>query len=112
MNIMNMTPHAINLMDAEGTVIMTVEPSGIIARAAQTREQTGTLDLGNGVQFPVNKSVYGEVVGLPAAEEGTIYVVSALTAQAVPERADVFIVDNAVRDEAGRIIGCMGFAHI
>jgi len=42
----------------------------------------------------------------------TIYVVSALVAQAVPERQDVFIVDDAVRDDQGRIIGARALAHV
>lgn len=35
-----------------------------------------------------------------------------LVAQAVPEREDVFIIDDAVRDEQGRIIGCRALVHI
>jgi hypothetical protein len=62
--------------------------------------------------IPVNKSKFGEVENLPEPQEGTIYIVSALTAQAVPERKDVYITDDAVRDEQGRVIGCRALAHI
>ena len=110
MKIINLTPHALNFLDAENRVILSVPSSGV-ARAAQRRESIGTIDA-DGVTLPVARSVFGAVDGLPAPEAGTIYVVSALTAQAVPEREDVLIVDDSVRDESGCIIGVRGLAHV
>ena len=110
MKIVNLTPHALNFLDAENRVVLTVPSSGV-ARAAQRRENIGTIDA-DGVTLPVTRSVFGAVDGLPAPEAGTIYVVSAITAQAVPEREDVLIVDDSVRDENGRIIGVRGLAHV
>lgn len=110
MKIINLTPHTLTFMNADNRVLFTVSSSGI-ARATQTRVCTGAIE-SNGFSIPVNASSYGEVSGLPDPEEGTIYIVSALTAQAVPERKDVFITDDAVRDEQGRVIGCRAIAHI
>lgn len=110
MKIVNLTPHALNFLDAENRIVLTVPSSGL-ARAAQRRESIGTIDA-DGVTLPVTRSVFGAVEGLPAPEAGTIYIVSAITAQAVPEREDVFIVDDSVRDENGRIIGVRGLAHV
>ena len=110
MTIVNLTPHSLSFMDGENNVVLSVPSSGV-ARASQTRERTGALEVG-GVSIPTNACSYGQVTGLPDPVEGTVYVVSALTAQAVPDRQDVFIVDDAVRDEAGRIIGCRALAHI
>lgn len=107
MRIINLTPHSITFVDTTGNTILTVEPSGQVARCAVNREKVGDI---NGI--PVNKSRFGNVENLPEPQEGTIYIVSALTAQAVPEREDVFITDDAVRDEQGRIIGCRALAHI
>jgi len=107
MRIVNLTPHSIIFVDDAGNAVLTVEPSGQVARCSVTREKIGDI---NGI--PVNKSRFGKVENLPEPEEGTIYIVSALTAQAVPEREDVFITDDAVRDEQGRIIGCRALAHI
>jgi len=59
----------------------------------------------------VNRTQFGSVSDLPDPQTDTIYVVSALVAQAVPDRPDVFIVDDAVRDEQGRIIGARALAH-
>lgn len=105
--LVNLTPHSITFVDAVGNTVLTVEPSGQVARCSVTREKVGMI---NGI--PINKSRFGEVENLPEPQEGTIYIVSALTAQAVPERDDVFITDDAVRDEQGRIIGCRALAHI
>lgn len=105
--IINCTPHAINFLREDGIVLATVEPSGTIARAAQTRERVSEV---NGIV--VNQCSYGAVTGLPDPQPETIYLVSALTAQACRNRSDVFIVDDAVRNESGQIIGCRAIAHI
>lgn len=107
MTIINMTPHTINFVGKDGNIVRSIEPSGIVARAASKREQIGTID-----GIAVNRTAFGEVQGLPEAQENTIYVVSSITAQACPEREDVFIVDDAVRDESGRIVGCRALAHV
>lgn len=107
MTIINLTPHAITFLRDDNSVLAIVEPSGTIARASQTRE---AVDSVNGIV--INQCSYGSVTGLPDPQPETIYLVSALTAQACPERSDVYIVDDAVRDENGRIIGCRAIAHI
>lgn len=107
MKIINCTPHAITFLREDNSVLATIEPSGSIARAAQTRERVSEV---NGIV--VNQCSYGAVTGLPDPQDGTIYLVSALTAQACPERSDVFITDDAVRDDSGRIIGCRAIARI
>lgn len=107
MTIINLTPHAINFLREDNSVLATVEPSGTIARASQTRDRVSEV---NGI--PVNQCSYGSVTGLPDPQPETIYLVSALTAQACRNRSDVFIVDDAVRNESGQIIGCRAIAHI
>lgn len=110
MKIINLTPHPINFLGADNRVILTVPSSGV-ARASQCRETIGWVEL-DGMTLPVTRSKFGAVGGLPAEKDDVIYVVSAITAQAVPEREDVFIVDDSVRDENGRIIGVRGLAHM
>lgn len=107
MKIINLTPHEITFLDGNNSVLATIEPSGAIARASQTREAIGEV---NGIV--VNQCSYGSVTGLPDPQDGTIYLVSALTAQACRDRNDVFIVDDAVRNEAGQIVGCRAIARI
>lgn len=107
MKIINLTPHSISFLSEDNSVLATVEPSGTIARASQTRDRVSEV---NGI--PVNRCSYGAVTGLPDPQPETIYLVSALTAQACRDRNDVFIMDDAVRDENGRIIGCRAIARI
>lgn len=105
MNIINLTPHEITFM---GNETITIPTSGIVARVAVKREQVGTL---NGL--PICRSVLGQVENMPEPKADTVYIVSAMVAQAVKgKRDDIYIVDDTVRDESGRIIGCRGLGVI
>jgi hypothetical protein len=112
MNIINLTPHAINLMpDGPDGPAATIPPSGQVARCAVNRVQIYTV-IADGITVPVNKTQFGMVSDLPDPRPDTIYVVSALVAQAVPDRLDVFMVDDTVRDDQGRIIGAKALAYV
>lgn len=110
MNIINLTPHPINLMP-EGGPVVTIPPSGTVARCATSRVQVGTVTV-DGISIPVNQTQFGAVSDLPDLQPDTIYIVSTLVAQAVPGRRDVFVVDDAVRDDQGRVIGARALAHV
>jgi len=103
--IVNLTPHALRISTAGGVLVL--EPSGAVARCAEQRENALPLRVG-GVEIVVSAVSFGAAEGLPAPEEGVVYVVSALVLAAVPDRADVFAPGPAVRDVEGRVIGCMG----
>lgn len=112
MNIVNLTPHALNLMpEGPDGPTVTIPPSGLVARCATSRVQVDTITV-DGIAIPVNRTQFGAVTGLPDPQPDTIFVVSALVAQAVPDRQDVYITDDAVRDDQGRIIGCRALAHV
>lgn len=105
--IVNLTPHETTVYDAAGESVLQVIPSSGMARAAQTREP---LDSINGI--PVSKTGYGAVEGLPDQRDGVVYIVSVLTAQAAPDRTDLYIVDELVRDDTGQILGYKALAQI
>lgn len=105
MKIINLTPHTINLY-RNGEMVLAIPSSGV-ARVNVTSQTVGEV---NG--FPIRQNAYGEVVGLPEPEEGTVYIVSALVAQAAKNRADLLIVDDTLRNSEGQIIGCRGFARV
>jgi hypothetical protein len=112
MKLVNLTPHAINLVnDAIDDGTVTIKPSGTIARVAVTRQQIGTIDLCD-VIFPINQNVFGDVTDLPDPQTDTLYIVSAIVANACPNRTDLVIVDNAVRNDAGQIIGARALARV
>lgn len=104
--IVNLTPHTVTVL-RENEEPIEYPPSGTVARCATQRRVIGSL---NGI--PINQTEYGEVSGLPDPAPGVYYIVSALVAQALPQREDLLIPDETVRDEAGRIIGCRAFARV
>lgn len=106
--LVNLTPHSLHvIVDATTHTIL---PSGPPARAAMTREQIGTLDAGE-FAVPLFRTTFGEITGLPDPQDGVVYLVSNIVAQAV-RRDDVLIVDDMVRDSEGRILGCRAFARV
>jgi len=108
----NLTPHALNLMPAGPTgPVVTIPPSGLVARCTVDRVQVDTVTV-DGISVPVNQTRFGEVFDLPDPQPDTIFVVSALVAQAVPDREDVFFPDDIVRDANGNVIGCRALGKI
>lgn len=98
-DFINLTPHALSVMLPDGSTI-TIAPSGIIARVA-TEEVV--VDQVAGV--PVIERRFGAVEGLP--EEGTLCLVSAMVAAAVPGRKGVYAPDTgatAHRNDKGHIV--------
>lgn len=108
MTIINLTPHSINFVDADGKEIMTVEPSGNLARVSSKTVTTGEVFCG----IPVTSTEYGAVEGLPDQTDGVIYVVSSIVAQRCKDRPDVFIPSESIRDDKGRIIGCRSLGRV
>ena len=108
--IINLTPHSVNVINNDNSVAITIEASGNVARCSQTINIVDTIDLNN-VAIPISSSSYGEVVDLPAPQDGVYYVVSRLVMSACPNRQDLLVPNDLVRDEAGRVIGCRSLAN-
>lgn len=103
MQIVNLTPHAIVIRLADGSD-RTIPPSGQIARMAMVPTEAEPV-----AGVPTVKTVFGEVVGLPPAEEGVVFVTSTPLAQRVA-RADVMSPDTgptAIR-VGGQIVAVRG----
>jgi len=109
--MLNLTPHAISVMNLETGEVITLPPSGVVARVSTTEVVVGQITVtdpvtGVSMTVPVVEGKFGEVVGLP--EEGTPCVVSGMVASAVPGRAGVFSPDTGrtcVRDDSGQVAG-------
>lgn len=101
MEIVNLTPHTLNIVREDG-VILTVPTSGTIARLAETRVDLEPVD-----GISVYASRLGKVEGIPDYAEGTIYVVSLLVEQ-VTRRQDVFSPGDLVRNDNNAVVGCKG----
>ena len=107
-NVINLTPHTINLVAEDGTQLLSLESQGV-ARVASTTEVVGHLQVG-GVAVPQTHTTFGEVEGLPDPAPGVSYIVSGMIVSALAQqgihRTDLFTPGLQVRDDAGRVIGC------
>lgn len=110
-NAINLTPHDVVLVDGTNNPILTIPASGSLARCKASTITTGSVNV-NGVEIPVTETVMGEVTGLPDEVEGTVLVVSLAVAKAVPDRRDVLVPNESVRDANGNIVGCRSLAHV
>lgn len=135
MEIKNLTPHSVVILrdDAEGavtgftgvgpstkegrfSVVTEIAPEGPVARARQTDEVVGMLEI-NGVEVSLVRTVFGATGDLPQFDGTTKkYVVSVITAQAAKatgrDTSDLLVPSDPVRDANGRIIGVRKFALI
>ena len=103
MEVINLTPHVINVLAEAGEV--SYPPSGSVARVTTAQAVVGHI---NGI--PVSRNQFSEVTGVPSAMDGVVYLVSAMVAGAV-KRADVISPDtgpSAIR-EGGNIVAVRGF---
>lgn len=103
--IINLTPHTVNILIGDKQI--NIEPSGTVARCDVERTTVGSI---NGI--PLTQNRFGKVTGLPEPQKDTVYIVSALVANACKERDDLVIPDETVRDGQGRIIGCRSLARV
>ncbi len=105
MELKNYTPHPITLLVGKGLLAegITFQPAGPAPRLEPSREPLGEI-----LGIPVVRTTLGKPVGLPTPEEGVVFVVSALVAEACPERTDLAYPGEAVRDSDGVIIGARG----
>lgn len=101
--LVNLTPHAITFLGSANAEVYTLPPSGQVARVATTVVHLPMVD-----GIPAVKAGYGEVVDLPAAQEGVTLIVSGLVRAALPNRGDLASPGDQVRDpqNPSRIIGC------
>lgn len=109
--IINLTPHALNVIDAAGNCILTIPASGQLARCSQVTTPGEAVEV-NSTLIPTGSNQFGEIQGLPEEQSDTLLFVSALVATAAwaQGRNDVVCPLAAVRDEEGRIIGTSGLA--
>lgn len=99
--LFNLTPHDVVIITDAGDV--TIPASGIVARVEQTLTPVAILD----DNIPLVQAQWGNIVDLPAEQDGILYIVSALVANAAKEqrRTDCICPAQFVRNEQGQIIG-------
>ena len=66
--MINLTPHEIAIVEADGAEIASFPSSGTIARVAVIEKVTGMVSF-DGIPVDIITSAFGEVEGLPALSE-------------------------------------------
>ena len=102
MTVVNKTPHDVHIVDENGQVVRTYKKGDSQIRLAVKTVQDVPLVDGT----PTSRTEFGEPEGLPYLVEGVFYIVSQLVKSALPERTDLLVPAEVVRDENGNIIGC------
>lgn len=100
----NLTPHEVKIVNEKGNVIKTFPRSQSPVRLESETKRVGTLN-----EIPLSKTEMG-AGNLPPKKEGQYYIVSRTVQSAYPDRADLLIPNETVRDEKGRIVGCKSLA--
>lgn len=101
MNFTNLTPHAIRVLNQDGTLALEIAPSGAVARVATRSEMVGTID---GV--PIFRVVRGAVTGIPDGDGR--FIVSLLVREAAPGDSRLLSPGELRRGADGQPIGCVG----
>jgi hypothetical protein len=103
--VVNLTPHPLTIERTDGTVAA-IAATGAVARLTVTRDSKTAVKTTVG-EFVVSAPKFGAIEGLPEPQNGKIYVVSAMVAEAA-KRPDVFSPGELLRDAEGKIIGARG----
>lgn len=84
------------------------------ARSQITRDtESGHIIGGTKKKVTLSYSHIGVITGLKPEKEGTIYIVSQLTYNAIYHtRKDIYIIDKPIRSVNGGVIGCRGFSRL
>lgn len=116
--IINLTQHDINILLAGTDKFYCIPPSGIVSRCATeytTVSQLRTEGVIDGYEheqtFNVRERYFNEPTDLPAPQDGVLYIVSRIVAEACANvRSDLLMVDGTIK-EGREIIGCEAFAR-
>ncbi|WP_182543024.1 hypothetical protein [Halosaccharopolyspora lacisalsi] len=105
----NLTPYQLDMVTQHGTV--TLPPTEQAPRITETTGEAEAVTVG-GTAVPVLHAAQGEVADLPDPEPGVLLVVSRFVAALFPDRDDLLVPVDEVRDGTGRITGCRSLARL
>ena len=97
--LINLTPHTVTV----GSVV--IKPTEPAARVSSTTTVVGVIAFDD-FEIEIIETHYGQVENLPEPNGKDSFIVSRMVKDRVPERNDVLVPGELVRDEEGRIVGC------
>ena len=105
--LVNLTPHILNIIAADGSTVYIPPDGNRIARVASTSSIVATV---NGIN--IYRQTFGKIMDLPDAdaEDDVVYIVSRMVKDRVPDRDDVVVPGVPFRDTDGKIIGAWGLS--
>ena len=110
MFLKNLCPHDIVVFFRQKTKIIKSEG---LARVVVSETPNGTIQV-DGSPIPLVRVEFGEIEGLPDAEQGTVFIVSSIVKEAAKERNDLVAPDtgkSCIRNAAGQILGITRFLN-
>jgi len=102
--------------DMEPEILLTIPPSGAIARCVNYTKLEETISVFAGSNkalstlVDITKVRTEKVIGLLEYQEGTMYLVSKMVIEAVPERADLLIMHGLYK-QGNITLGCRSFSQ-
>jgi len=112
--LVNLTPHDINIKLENQDAFMSIAPSGIVTRCDTDYKNVDSIIV-NGETFDIRERFFKQPYDLPEPKEGTYFIVSRIVAEACANvRDDLLIVDGTIREKVdGRmvVVGCEGLAQ-
>ncbi|MBR8744488.1 hypothetical protein [Nocardiopsis sp. MG754419] len=104
MRVINLTPHEVRVVDAQARVIRTWQSAPRPARVETDRVRLHVLD-----GIPLLSEERTRAANLPDPEDGVWYIVSSVVSSAHPERRDLLVPSDLVRDGKGVVTACRSF---
>lgn len=115
MKLVNLTPHPVQIWDVDKNVIVIpaeLMPARCIEKVYDRKLIKADFNYSDGNDVQVVKLSYTDVSYLPDPEDNVMYIVSVLVAQARPDRDDLLVPYDLVRNDNGSIMGCRALAKI
>lgn len=104
MRVVNLTPHVVTVVDERSRVIRRWPGSARPARVEAVRVPVG-LEVA-GVPLMAEERTRAN---LPEPQEGVWFIVSSVVVSAHPERRDLLVPSDLVRDGSGVVTACRSF---
>ena len=110
--IKNLTPHSIDVLNGRDEVVFTLSGSNNPPRVQENIYGQEEFLINGGQSLNIFIAHNDSVDKLPQKQEGVYYIVGRIIAEQFKERDDLLVPHEFVRNEDGDILGCRSFKLI